>query len=149
MRVFLAPDVYVNASVAPDTAPDRVVALATEQGGKRVPCSPWVLRQVHAMLQALPEFKPDALRPQLEAIRNMVDLIEDQGTPDAASWESSLVAAAKASGADRVVTDHPDLLAAGEVGGIEFLSTDAWLVEASMPPPVPPPRKSSAAPPVG
>jgi hypothetical protein len=39
------------------------------------------------------------------------------------------------------MTDHPDLADKTEVDGIQFLSTEAWLLEATTPPPPPPPKK--------
>ena len=41
----------------------------------------------------------------------------------------------------RVITDHPDLADKDEVEGIEFMSSDAWLIEQTTPPPPPPPGK--------
>jgi hypothetical protein len=35
------------------------------------------------------------------------------------------------------VTDHPDLLSLESVSGVEFMSSEAWLVEAATPPPAP------------
>jgi hypothetical protein len=49
-----------------------------------------------------------------------------------------LVASARAAGYKRVVTDHPDLADKVEEDGIEFLSSEAWLFEQTLPPPPPP-----------
>jgi hypothetical protein len=35
------------------------------------------------------------------------------------------------------VTDHPDLLELETSDGVEFMSSEAWLVEAATPPPAP------------
>ena len=89
------------------------------------------------MLANIPEFKDDAVRGQMDVIRNFVEVVDvaaDHG-PDA--WADALVAAAKAASLRRVVTDHPDLADKTEVDGIEFLSSEAWLVEQTTPPPPP------------
>jgi len=134
---ILAPDVYVNASVAPGTSPDRVVqrVLGKQRGQAQV--TGWVLERVRGMLTSLPDFKPDAVEAQMKLITSLVQTIDggDGFGPDA--WREALVAGAHAASAKRVVTDHPDLLAAGEVDDIEFISTDAWLLEATTPPPTP------------
>lgn len=138
MDIILAPDVFVNASVAPGTAPDRVVqrVLGKQPGQSKV--SPWVLERVEGMLQSIPDFKPDAVTAQVALIRSMVSVLEDvvvEAAPEV--WDQALLATARAAGATRVVSDHPDLVALGEVDGIEFVSTEAWLLEVTTPPPTP------------
>jgi hypothetical protein len=137
---LLAPDVYVNASVAGvGLPPERVASrfLGELRGKSR--STPWILKRVAEMLTAHPDFKTDSVRPQIQAIRDAVDLIDDgsDGTFGADAWEQALVAAAKAAGASRVVTDHPDLLAKDAKDGVEFISCEAWLLESSTPPPPP------------
>src|SRR5690606_33931404 len=96
---------------------------------------------VRAMLNAHPTFKKEAVEPQMKLISDLVDVVElkKEFGPDA--WKDALVASAKAAGAKRVVTDHPDLPDQAGVDGIEFLSSDAWMIEQQTPPPPPPPPK--------
>jgi hypothetical protein len=138
--IILAPDVYVNASVALGTPPEQVVqrVLGKHKGESKT--SDWVLDRVGAMLSALPAFKPDAVKEQLALIRGLVQIVPTSETFAAERWEQALVDTAKAAGARRVVTDHPDLLAKESVDSIEFVSSEQWLFEATMPPPPPPPR---------
>jgi len=139
MDILLAPDVYVNASVAPGTPPDAVVQRVLGKHTGQSKASEWVLSWVAKMLGSLPDFKPDAVEGQLTLIRSMVQVLP---TPDAAAgdgWKAALVASAKAAGAKRVITDHPDLLAVESADGIDFISCEAWLLEVAMPPPPPPP----------
>ena len=133
---FLAPDIFVNASVALGSPPEHI-ARRVLVPGKRIPSSVWVLERVEAMLSSIPEFKPDAVAQQMSTIREFVDVVELSETYGAEQWREALVAAAKASKSDRVVTDHPDLLEVDEVDGVRFVSSDAWMVEATMPPPPP------------
>jgi hypothetical protein len=125
--LILAPDVYVNASVAPGTFPDRVVQRVLGKHKGQCPATEWVLARVETMLSTLPAFKPDAVKQQVSLIRSLVNVI-----PGASDFP------AKASNAQRVVTDHPDLLAKESSDGIEFVSSEAWLFEVTQPPPVPP-----------
>lgn len=136
--VILAPDVYVNASLAPGTAPDHVVqrVLGRHKGECKV--SDWLLSRVEGILKAVPEFRSDAVDQQLALIRSYVQVMPGLNDFGADDWEKALVATAKAAGAKRVITDHPDLLKVETSGGVDFVSSDAWLVEAAMPPPVPP-----------
>jgi hypothetical protein len=99
--------------------------------------SDWVLQRVSQMLAAIPEFKEDAVRTQVDLIRGLVKPVSVSGDFGPGAWEEALVALAKAAGASRVVTDHPDLLEKDSVDGVEFLSTEAWLLEATTPPPMP------------
>jgi hypothetical protein len=88
------------------------------------------------MLHALPEFKDDAVTQQMKTIRDLVDVVE-KGDHFIEDWDKALVALAKAAGVSRVLTDHPDLLASKSSGGVEFVSSDHWLVEQTTPPPPP------------
>lgn len=137
MDIILAPDVYVNASVALGSPPERVVqrVLGKHKGETRT--TPWILERVASMLAAHPDFKEDAVRAQIKTIREHVEMIQDEGDFGAEDWQPALVAAAKAAGASRVITDHPDLLEQESVDGIEMMSTEAWLLEQGMPPPPP------------
>ncbi len=134
--IIIGPDVFVNASVALGSAPEHLVRRLLGPDAK-VKTSDWILARTEAMLSNIPEFKADAVRGQMDTIRQFVDVVsvKDDHGPDA--WTDALVAAAKAASLDRVVTDHPDLADKTEVDGIEFLSTEAWLVEQTTPPPPP------------
>lgn len=135
MDVVLAPDIYVNASVAFGSPPEHVVRRAFGDPS-RPKTSAWVMERVRSMLHALPQFKDEAVEQQMTTIRELVDVVEhdDHFIED---WERALVALASAAGVQRVLTDHPDLLASKEVQGIEFVSSDRWLVEQTTPPPPP------------
>jgi hypothetical protein len=135
--IILAPDVYVNASVAPGSHPDHVVQRVLGKQRGQAKATEWVLKRVESMLGALPAFKREALQQHLALIRSLVKIVPGaiEFGPDA--WEAALVASAKAASAGRVVTDHPDLLRLESSGGIDFISTEAWLLEATTPPPVP------------
>lgn len=138
MNIILGPDVYVNASVALGSPPEQVVQRVLAKHKGQTKTSAWILARVAAMLDNLPAFKPEAVRQQIAVIREHVELMDgkpDEHPPDA--WAPALVAAAKQAGVTRVVTDHPDLADKDEVDGIEFLSSDAWLVEQTTPPPAP------------
>lgn len=135
MDIILAPDVYVNASVALGSPPEHVVRRVLGHSQKHK-TTEWVLARVEAMLHALPAFKEDAVNAQMKTIRGLVEVVEaDEAGPD--EWEKALVAAAKAAGVDRVVTDHPDLADKDEAEGILFISSDAYMVELTTPPPPP------------
>ena len=135
MDVVLAPDIYVNASLALGSSPEHVARRAL--GGSTKPkTSAWVLERVRSMLHAVPEFKDEAVAQQMSTIRNLVDIVED-GEHLIEDWRGALVALAKAAGVARVLTDHPDLLAAETANGIEFVSSDSWLFEQTTPPPTP------------
>jgi hypothetical protein len=74
----------------------------------------------------------------MATIRGLVDLVQtDEFFIE--DWDKALVALAKAAGVDRVMTDHPDLLASQSVEGVEFVSSDHWLIEQMTPPPPPRP----------
>lgn len=134
MDVVLAPDIYVNASIALGSPPEHAVRRAFAGPGKPK-TSVWVLERVESMLHALPEFKDDAVAQQMSTIRGLVELI-DAGEFFIEDWEPALVALAKAVGVERVLTDHPDLVSK-LVSGIEFISSDKWLSEQATPPPPP------------
>jgi hypothetical protein len=135
--IILAPDVYVNASVAPGTAPDLVVqrVLGLHKGESKA--SDWVLSRVEGILQAIPEFRHEAVRRQMELIRSFVQIVPGVNGYEPHAWEQAMVATAHAAGVQRVVTDHPDLLQKETSQGIEFISSETWLLEATMPPPMP------------
>jgi hypothetical protein len=135
MDVVLAPDIYVNASVALGSPPERVVRRAFGAPGKPK-TSAWVMERVQSMLHALPEFKNDAVEQQMKTIRGLVEVVE-RGEHFIEDWIEALVALAKAAGVGRVLTDHPDLLGSKETNGVEFVSSDRWLVEQGTPPPPP------------
>lgn len=144
MDIVLGPDVYVNASVAIGSPPDKVVQRVLGQKKGQSKTTPWVLERVAAMLNALTAsgvFKKEAVDQQVALIKQLVTVVEPSGKLDADDWAAGLVATAKAASAKRVVTDHPDLLAKEKIDGIEFLSSEAWLLEQAMPPPPPPPKK--------
>jgi hypothetical protein len=90
------------------------------------------------MLTALPAFKADAVAAQMKAVRGFFD-VADKAKHAPEAWQPALIAAAKAAKVKRVITDHPDL-ADKDFEGIDFLSTEAWLVERTIPPPFPPPK---------
>jgi hypothetical protein len=142
MNVLLAPDVYVNASVALGSPPEKVVQRLLGKHKGQTQVSEWVLARVHHMLSALPAFKPDAVNEQLQLIRSLVKVQADAGEFAPGEWESALLDAAKRAGVTRVVTDHPDLLSKEQVDGVEFVPTDAFLLELMTPPPAPPVRSS-------
>ncbi|MGB5684111.1 MAG: hypothetical protein WBM47_19840, partial [Polyangiales bacterium] len=73
MDVVLAPDIYVNASVALGSPPERVVQRAFRGAGKPK-TSAWVMERVQSMLHALPEFKDDAVEQQMKTIRGLVEI---------------------------------------------------------------------------
>ena len=133
--IILGPDVFVNASVALNSPPDHVVRRVLKPG-KKSKSSAWILARIEAMLSAIDAFKPDAVKGQMDTIQQFVDVV-DKEEHAADAWVDALVAAAKAASVSRVVTDHPDLADKDEVDGVEFLSSDAWLVEVTTPPPPP------------
>jgi hypothetical protein len=135
MDVVLAPDIYVNASVALGSPPEHAVRRAF--GGPDKPkASSWVIERVESMLHAIPEFKSDAVAQQMTTIQSLVEVVET-GEFFIEDWEKALVALAKAAGVGRVLTDHPDLLAFKTLEGVEFVSSDNWLGEQATPPPPP------------
>ncbi len=135
MDVVLAPDIYVNASVALGSPPEHAVRRAF--GGPSKPkASVWVMERVESMLHAIPEFKDGAVAQQMANIRGLVDVVQTEEF-FIEDWDKALVALAKAAGVGRVLTDHPDLLASKAVGGVEFVSSDNWLGEQAAPPPPP------------
>lgn len=137
MNILLAPDIYVNASVAMGTPPEAVVqrVLGKHKGESKT--SEWILGRVHQMLAALPEFKEDAVDAQIELIRGLVQVVDVNDDFDATNWEAALVATAKQADVKRVLTDHPDLLEKKTAEGVEFVASEDWLKEVATPPPVP------------
>lgn len=136
MDVLLAPDVYVNASVALGSPPEKVVQRLFSSGKHRGTATPWIMERVRAMLSAVPEFKPDAVEAQVSRIESLVAVVKDARSFEPDEWEQALAEAAKKASTDRVITDHPDLLALNS-STVEFVSTEAWLLEQAMPPPPP------------
>jgi hypothetical protein len=137
MEIILAPDIFVNASVALGSAPEQVArrVLAGRRGGNKT--SEWILARVRQMLQAVPSFKEEAVDEQIALIRGLVQIVvlAEDHPPEA--WADALLATARAAGATRIVTDHPDLLEMESASGVDFMSSEAWLVEAATPPPAP------------
>jgi len=134
--------VYVNASVAGAVlAPTQVVNRVLGNKTSKSKTTEWVLARVEAMLGAHPNFKKDAVAPQVKLIRDLVEIVKTKQDYKPEQWREALVAVAKAAGVQRVLTDHPDLADQEPIDGIEFLSTDAWMVEQITPPPPPPPGK--------
>ncbi|MEM7607894.1 MAG: hypothetical protein AAF411_21275 [Myxococcota bacterium] len=133
--IILGPDIFVNASVALGSPPEHVVRRVLVPGAQ-VKSSQWILDRVEGMLSNIEAFKKEAVQQQMTTIRTFVDLVDDD-EHDASDWKGALVAAAKAARLSRVVTDHPDLADVTEVEGVEFVSSDAWLVEVTTPPPPP------------
>lgn len=140
MDVLIGPDVFVNASVALGSAPEQVARRVLGKPGAKPKTTTWVLHWVELMLAQAPGFKADSVKAQLDLIKGLVEVVEVKGS-DEKDWTKGLLASAKATGLKRVMTDHPDLSDKTEVEGILFLSSDAWLLEATTPPPPPPPKK--------
>ena len=135
-QVILGPDIYVNASVALGSAPEQVArrVLRDKSAGAT---TEWILTRVRQMLARVPGFKDDAVDAQLELIRGLVQIVSESQQHSPEAWEEALVSAAKLAGVSRVITDHPDLLKKESSDGIEFISSEAWLLEAATPPPPP------------
>jgi hypothetical protein len=135
-QVVLGPDIYVNASVALGSAPEQVARRVLRDKATSA-ATEWILTRVRDMLARVPGFKDDAVETQLALIRGLVHIVSDtrQHAPEA--WKDALVSAAKTAGVQRVVTDHPDLLKLESSEGVEFMSSEAWLLEAATPPPPP------------
>lgn len=134
-EMIVGPDIFVNASVALGSPPEHVIRRVLGPG-KKSKTSAWILARAEAMLHNVEAFKKEAVEQQMSTIRQFVEIVDEDEHPDDA-WQDALVAAAKAAGVTRVVTDHPDLADVAEAEGVEFLSSDAWLVEATTPPPPP------------
>jgi len=136
LDVVPAPDVYVNASVSLGTAPDHALRRLLGEPGQVI-ATEWILERVTAMLVASGKFKEDKVHEQVALIKSLVKVIDDGNDKAADDWAGALGAAASAGGLSRVMTDHPDLLASGSSGDIEFVACEAWLVEQTTPPPPP------------
>ncbi len=134
---ILGPDVFVNASVALGSPPEHVVRRALGPNKPKTKTTQWILDRVAGMLGNIDAFKPEMVTAQVGTIKNFVEVVDEKIEHGPDAWVEALVAAAKAADVKRVVTDHPDLADKDEVDGIEFLSSDAWLVEATTPPPPP------------
>ena len=137
-KLLLGPDIIVNASVALGSPPDQVVKRVFAKPDPKAKTTDWVISRISGMLSSIPSFKPESLEPQMKLIAGLFDVtdLEEEFGPDA--WVDALVASAKAVDVTRVITDHPDLADKDEVDGIEFMSSDAWLIEQTTPPPPPP-----------
>ncbi|MDQ3035565.1 MAG: hypothetical protein M3Y87_24375 [Myxococcota bacterium] len=140
---ILGPDVFVNASVALGSAPEQVIKRVLGKPGGKPKSTDWVIARIEGMLSAIPSFKKEALEPQMKLIRDLVEIVALKDSPGPDAWEKGLVASAKAAGAERVITDHPDLADTREVDGVQFISSEAWLVEQTTPPPPPPMAKKA------
>jgi len=139
--ILLAPDVFVNASVAPGTPPEHIARRVLGKPGDKPKTTRWVMTWTRALLSKTPGFKADAVDAQMKTIEGLCDIVELQDKTPEGDWVKGLVASAKAAKLKRVVTDHPDLADKTEVDGVAFLSSEAWLVEQTTPPPPPPPKK--------
>jgi len=137
--VLIGPDVFVNASVALGTPPEQVARRVLGKPGAKPKTTSWVIHWIELMLTKAPGFKAENVKPQVDLIKGLLDVVEVKN--DEMDWVKALVASAKAAGVKRVMTDHPDLADKTEVDGIQFLSTEAWLLEQTTPPPPPPPKK--------
>lgn len=140
MDILLGPDVYVNASVALGSTPEQVARRVLGKP-KKPKSTKWIFDWVEKLLSKAPGFKAESLKPQLDLIKGLVDMVDMKEKAPENDWVKGLVASAKAVGVKTVVTDHPDLADKTEVDGIRFLSTEAWLLEQTTPPPPPPPPK--------
>jgi hypothetical protein len=143
MDILLGPDVLVNASVALGSPPEQVVRRVLGKTGGKPRTTEWVLGRVASMLEAVPSFRKDSIHAQMDLVRALVEIAALPAAAPTASYAEGLVASAKAAGYGRVVTDHPDLADQTELDGIQFVSSEAWLVEATTPPP--PPTRSKGA----
>jgi hypothetical protein len=139
--ILLGPDVFVNASVALGSPPEQVARRVLGRPTKPK-TTEWVLGRVEAMLSAVPHFKKEAVAPQMQLIRNLVEVVPMSDVPGPDQWLKGLVASARAAGYQRVVTDHPDLADHAEEDGILFVSSEAWLLEQMTPPPPPVGKKA-------
>jgi len=137
MEIILAPDVFVNASVALGSPPEAVVQRVLGKDDVRAVSSEWILGRVRQMFSAMPEFKDDAVIAQMDLISGLVEVVDAEGEFGPEAWEEALVAVAKKASVTRVVTDHPDLLEMEDSDGVEFMSTEAWMIEVTTPPPPP------------
>ncbi len=139
--ILLAPDVFVNASVAPGSPPEHIARRVLGKPGSKPKTTRWVMTWTRALLAKAPGFKAEAVDAQMKTIEGLLEIVEVQDKTPEGDWVKGLVASAKAAKLKRVVTDHPDLADKTEVDGIAFLSSEAWLVEQTTPPPPPPPKK--------
>jgi hypothetical protein len=126
MDILLGPDVLVNASVALGSPPEQVVRRVLGKTGGKPRTTEWVLGRVASMLEAVPSFRKDSILAQMELVRALVEIAALPSAAPTASYAEGLVA-----------SDHPDLADQTELDGIQFVSSEAWLVEATTPPPPP------------
>lgn len=143
MDILIAPDVFVNASVAGGSPPEQVARRLLGKPGAKPKTTPWVLKWISTLLSKAPGFKAEQVDAQVKLIEGLVDVVQVKDKVPEGDWVKGLVASAKAAGYKRVITDHPDLADQKEVEGIVFLSSDAWLIESTTPPPPPPPKKKA------
>lgn len=141
MDILIAPDVFVNASVAGGSPPEQVARRLLGKPGPKPKTTRWVLKWVSTLLTKTPGFKAEQVSAQVTLIEGLVDIVEVPTEPAEGDWVQGLALSAKAAGYKRVITDHPDLADQKEVDGILFVSSDAWLIESTTPPPPPPPKK--------
>lgn len=141
LDILLGPDVFVNASVALGSPPEQVARRVLGKPGAKPKTTKWVLSWTKALLDKAPGFKHEAVTAQMKTIEGLMEVVDVKDKVPEGDWVKGLVASAKAAGYKRVVTDHPDLADKTEVDGVQFVSTEAWLVEATTPPPPPPPKK--------
>ncbi len=140
MDIVLAPDVFVNASVALGSPPEQVARRVLGKA-KKPKSTAWVIGWIERLLSKAPGFKHESLKPQIDLIKGLVEMVDFKGKVDEMDWVKGLVASAKAANVKTVITDHPDLADKTEVEGIRFVSTEGWLLEQVTPPPPPPPKK--------
>lgn len=135
-QVILGPDIYVNASIALGSPPEQVARriLRARSNGA---ATEWILARVRQMLAAIPGFKDEAIEGQVTLIRDLVQVHSENSEHPPEAWVEALVAAAKLAGVRRVITDHPDLLELEASDGVEFMSSEAFLLESGTPPPPP------------
>lgn len=135
-QVILGPDIYVNASVALGSPPEQVARRVLRTRSNSA-ATEWILARVRQMLAKVPGFKDEAVEGQLSLIRDLVQVHSENREHAPEAWAEALIAAAKLAGVRRVITDHPDLLELENAEGIEFMSSEAFLLESGTPPPPP------------
>lgn len=141
MDILIAPDVFVNASVAGGSPPEQVARRLLGKPGPKPKTTRWVLKWISTLLSKAPGFKAEQHDAQVKLIEGLLEVVEVESEPAEGDWAQGLALSAKAAGCKSVITDHPDLADQKEVDGILFVSSEAWLVESTTPPPPPPPKK--------
>ena len=76
MDILLGPDVFVNASVALGSPPEQVVKRVLGKPGGKHKTTEWVLSRIAAILGAIPSFKQEMIEPQMQLIRNLVEIVK-------------------------------------------------------------------------